>query len=281
MYSKNDMRLFVRILRIIFIILILAAIVFLAYLFLFHRNAKSGPSPISISNDTPDNLLPIDKINPPSVAEPSPAGSQNNASPLQLKSIVLDVPFTSQAPFGNWSDPTYQNGCEEASALMAMMWVEGKQITPDYANQEIKNISDYEVKTIGTSADTSVDDTVKFMEGYFNYQNIEVKKNINAGDIKQELMQGRVVIVPAFGQAVGNPHYSTPGPVEHMLVIIGYNALTNEFITNDSGTKFGKGYSYPESKVMNAIWSYPTSSQPVSYPGNANAEKDMLIVTKS
>jgi hypothetical protein len=275
------MQILLRTVRIIFIIFILVAIIFLAYIFLFHRNTKSSPSPISINIHTPNNLLPIDKVNPPS-AETSPlSGNQNNASPLQLKSMVLDVPFTSQAPLNNWSDPIYQNGCEEASSLMAMMWVQDKTIAPDYANQEIKNISNYEVKTIGTYTDTSVDDTAKFMEGYFNYQNIQVKKNINANDIKQELMQGHVVIVPAFGQAVGNPHYTQPGPVEHMLVIIGYNALTNEFITNDSGTKFGKGYTYPESRIMNAIWSYPTSSQPVSYPGSANAKKDMIIVIKS
>ena len=35
--------------------------------------------------------------------------------------VLLNVPFTSQAPFGEWSDPRHQDGCEEAAALMAVM----------------------------------------------------------------------------------------------------------------------------------------------------------------
>ena len=35
------------------------------------------------------------------------------------------VPFSSQAPLSDWSDPKQQDACEEASALMAMAWVEG------------------------------------------------------------------------------------------------------------------------------------------------------------
>lgn len=272
------------ILRIIFIVFILGAVIFLAYVFLFTKNYKTPTGPISgvsINTDSSRNLLPLDNVKNVPITEPSPADSSNNAASLPLKSVNLDVPFTSQAPSGNWSDPTYQNGCEEASALMAMMWVQGKSITPDFAQSEIQKISDYEDKTIGTHIDTSVDDTAKFIQGYFNYQNIQVKKNINLKDIEQELMQGHLVIVPAYGRAVGNPHYTQPGPIEHMLVIKGYNAVTNEFITNDSGTKFGHGYSYPETTILDAIWSYPTSDQPVNYPGSLNAKKDMIVVIKS
>ena len=34
-------------------------------------------------------------------------------------SLLLEVPFTSQAPFGNWDEP-YQEACEEAVMLMLM-----------------------------------------------------------------------------------------------------------------------------------------------------------------
>lgn len=36
--------------------------------------------------------------------------------------ILYDVPFAAQAPFGEWSDKRQQDGCEEVSALMAVKW---------------------------------------------------------------------------------------------------------------------------------------------------------------
>ena len=34
--------------------------------------------------------------------------------PTEPEVLLLDVPFLAQAPFGQWSDPIYQNACEEA-----------------------------------------------------------------------------------------------------------------------------------------------------------------------
>ena len=208
---------------------------------------------------------------------------ENQATPVPNtandKSVNIVVPFTVQAPNGNWSDPTYQNGCEEASALMAMGWAAGKTtIEQNFAEQEIKNISDYETKLIGTYVDTDVDDVAKFMRGYFHYDAIEVKKNISATDIIAELGKGNVVMVPVFGQALNNPHFTSPGPIEHMLVVTGYDAKTKEFITNDPGTKFGAGYRYTVTTLISAIWMYPTSPQTVQYPGSDKALKAMIVV---
>ena len=36
--------------------------------------------------------------------------------------------------------------------------------------------------------------------------------------IKEFLMAGKLVIVPAAGRQLGNPYYKAPGPVYHMLV---------------------------------------------------------------
>ncbi len=43
---------------------------------------------------------------------------------LLPSSILLDVPFTSQAPFAEWSDLVYQNACEEAVLVMAIYIIE-------------------------------------------------------------------------------------------------------------------------------------------------------------
>lgn len=50
---------------------------------------------------------------------------------------------------------------------------------------------------------------------------------------------------------LGNPYFTPPGPIYHMLVIKGYN-LT-EFITNDPGTRRGADYVYSYQTLMKAI----------------------------
>src|SRR3989344_6679608 len=52
--------------------------------------------------------------------------------------VLLTVPFAAQAPFGEWSDPRQQDGCEEASTIMAMHWVRGDMsLTLEEAKKEI------------------------------------------------------------------------------------------------------------------------------------------------
>lgn len=190
------------------------------------------------------------------------------------KDVFLRVPFTSQAPLGNWQDARFELGCEEASILMAMLWVEGKQITPAGAQKAIIAISDFEQKKYGFFQDTSSKDTVKMMKDYFRYENVEAVERIGASDIEMELAKGNVVIVPVNGQKLGNPFYKAPGPVEHMLLIKGYDAKKKEFIVNDSGTKRGEGFRYKESILEAALQDYPTGyKEPIT-----EIKKSMIVV---
>lgn len=178
----------------------------------------------------------------------------------QTEEVLLDVPFTAQAPLGNWADPRQQNGCEEAAALMAVRWAEGiKEISLQDAEKEIIAISDFEQSTYGHYHDTSAQDMVeRIFIGYFKYDKIEARYDITADDIKSELDKDNLVLVPVNGQKLDNPYYIPPGPEEHMLVIRGYNNKTGEFITNDSGTKQGNLLRYPQQVVMDAIYDYPS-----------------------
>ena len=63
---------------------------------------------------------------------------------------VNDVPFVSQAPFGEWSDTRMQDGCEEASTLMAVRWVEERSITKSEAKEEIIAMSEYQLEEYGS-----------------------------------------------------------------------------------------------------------------------------------
>ena len=175
------------------------------------------------------------------------------------QSVLFDVPFTSQAPFGNWDNQVFQQACEEASMLMAMLWVEGKEfISKEDANKAILEISDFEEKNYGYFEDTSAEDTAIIMKDYFSYNNIEVLYDIGSQDIKRELANGSIVITPMNGQKVGNPFYTPPGPLRHMILVVGYDRETKEFITNDPGTRHGEGFRYKEDIFEAALQDYIT-----------------------
>lgn len=190
--------------------------------------------------------------------------------------IVLDVPFTAQAPFGNWADARQDYGCEEAAILMAMYWVYGKDLPLDKAEKEIVAISDFEQENYGDFHDTSTLDTLKVLKAYFKYENAFAKFDIGIEDIKTELASGNIVIVPLDGTKVDNPYYTPPGPAKHKVVIRGYDDDTQEFITNDPGTKRGEGYRYNYQILENAIVDYPTGlNEPVNQIRTA-----MIVVKK-
>lgn len=194
---------------------------------------------------------------------------------LAAKKVLFDMPFASQAPFGEWSDPRQQDGCEEASALMAVKWGRGEALTKEQARQEIIAASEYQKNAFGHHHDTSAKDTIeRIFKGYFNYEAVKLKQIDKVEDIVSELYAGNIVIVPASGQILKNPNYTAPGPERHMLLIRGYDPISEEFITNDPGTRKGEGYRYSESVVFGAIRDYLTGHElPID-----GVEKVMIIV---
>lgn len=251
-----------------FNLLILGTIVLVGGLllgFYFYNNANKNPQYTPVT-------LPGFKS--PSAQEATPIEDRRTTKGL----VLLDVPFTAQAPFGDWDDPRQQAGCEEAVALMAMRWVQGRSLTLAEAEKEIIAISDFELKNYGHFHDTSAADTVsRIFKGYFKYNNIELKYDIQKEDIINELSKGNLVLVLANGQKLDNPYYNPPGPLEHALVIRGYDPKTKEFITNDSGTKRGESFRYPDHIVMNAINDYPTGlHEPIN-----EIRKIMIVVKKT
>lgn len=191
--------------------------------------------------------------------------------------MLLDVPFLSQAPFGDWPDPRQQDGCEEAASIMALAWARGAPLDKDEGLREIFALAEYQENAYGSYHDTSAADTAsRIISGYYNWPNATVQENITLDDIKAELKQGRLVITPMNGQALQNPNYTAPGPERHMVVVKGYAPDKQEFITNDPGTRKGQGYRYPEGIFYAAIRDYPTGDhQPIE-----GIKKTMIIVSK-
>src|SRR3989338_699022 len=184
----------------------------------------------------------------------------SDAPPENLTYVFIEnVPFTSQAPFGDWKDPRQQDGCEEASVLMAMRWVKGESLTKEQALEEILAMSKFEEDKYGDYHDTSSEDTVKrLFNDYYSYDKVKTVFDIKIEDIKKELAAGHLVIVPADGQKLGNPNFTGAGPERHKLVIRGYDDKKSQFITNDPGTRKGEKYRYDYDVLINAVRDYLT-----------------------
>jgi len=238
------------------------------------ENSESSPANLPEGSKKPD-IASAEKKEEEKIPEPEKIPVFTS---LPEKSVLLDVPFTSQAPFRNWKDPRQQDGCEEAAALMAVAWARGESLTPGKSLDEILAISKYQEQNYGNFHDTDAENTAEIIyRGYFGYGNIEVRHQIGIEDIKQELFKGNLVVVPTNGRKLGNPYYTPPGPLEHNLVIRGYDPVKKEFITNDPGIMSGGKYRYKESVLAKALLDYPTGyHEPV-----VEGRTAMIVVKKA
>jgi len=161
--------------------------------------------------------------------------------------FLLEVPFTMQAPFSDWGMP-YQEACEEASLIMASRYFRGEtKISKESADAEIKRVVAWEKTYFGFYESTDTLQTAEMARQYFDLA-AKVIYDVTIVNIKQELLEGRLVLVPATGRTLGNPYFRGEGPLYHMLVIRGWNE--KNFITNDPGIGKGEGYQYPYQTVL-------------------------------
>jgi hypothetical protein len=194
------------------------------------------------------------------------------------QTVYIDsVPFTPQAPLANWQDQRQQDGCEEASALMAVKWARGEKLNKTESLKYITEISDYLLNKYGEYRDISATDTITWIfNDYFSYDKVSLKKDITIDQIIYELNQGNLVLAPMNGQIMNNPYFTPPGPSRHMILIHGYDDENNLFITHDPGTKYGKNYQYDQESLFEAIRDYPTGYHELIKV----IEKNVIIVEK-
>ena len=95
--------------------------------------------------------------------------------------------------------------------------------------------------------------TKEIGEKYFGLSNLRIIEDFEIVDLKKELVQGNIILIPIAGQELKNPYFSGAGPLYHNLVIVGYDDEKNVFITNDPGTKRGEKYKYKQELLYNAI----------------------------
>jgi hypothetical protein len=141
------------------------------------------------------------------------------------------VPFTSQAPEGNWQEP-WQSACEEASIVMIQNFYKDTTLDPAQARQQILDVFTLKKLTAPASKDESLERIVEIINsGNLNWQ-ARVVDNPTLTEIKDELAANHPVIAPVYAPLLNNPNYTSPGPTYHVIVITGYDDAKGEFITN-------------------------------------------------
>ena len=92
---------------------------------------------------------------------PSQEGTHQAAlfsTPELPRSFQLPVPFTAQAPHGNWGMP-YQEACEEAVIIMALRYARGRSIASvQEADTDILTLVRMNSERYGDSVDESLEE---------------------------------------------------------------------------------------------------------------------------
>ena len=190
------------------------------------------------------------------------------------KTFMIDIPFTVQAPLADWSWP-FNHSCEEASVLMAHLYLSKKTLAPEKAQAEILAMNEYEKQNYQLANVSAARQTAILVNDYYGYD-AKAYFKISLDDIKRELVSGNLVLVPTHGQRLQNPYFKTPGPIYHMLVIKGWTPT--EFIVNDPGTKRGADFRYSYKILENAISDWDLESWDTAV--NINDRKAMIVIKK-
>jgi hypothetical protein len=197
---------------------------------------------------TSDELSQSGNLEIPQKNPPEEKKAKEDPEPEIPEKFLLDIPFYSQAPLSNW-DAFHEDMCEEASILNAAYYLLGKKPSLEKYEGELEIMQKAEKKEIGEWKSTTITQMKKFSDIYFEGKiKSKIIDNPTIDEIEAEIASGNPIVVPLSGRDIGNPNFTPPGPVYHMLTIKGYD--TQNFITNDVGTRKGNSYTYKKEVIM-------------------------------
>jgi len=186
--------------------------------------------------------LPVE-VGPGTMPTPTPLPSQ----------VLLQVPFTTQAPLNNWAQ--HQESCEAATLTMLVSYWQHSSavvIDPHAADASINQIDKWK-----SQPDLNVTMMGELAEQHFGYAYRLVPNDPNV--IAEQLSAGRPLIAEVRTHALGNPHY--PGysthyeqngySVPHFILVIGYDSAG--VWLNDPGISLGRGYHISYAQLAHAI----------------------------
>jgi hypothetical protein len=201
-----------------------------------------------------------------------------SASNVAYASTLLDVPFTTQAPLGEWGDPRQMDGCEETSIVMAMMWAQGITLIPEDIRLYITGMSDYQHYFLGYYQDSSADDTARLMTDFFGYpsSNIVVRHNIGLLDIKSALDSGQLVIAPINPRIISTKYFNRY-TINHTVVVVGYDDTRNTMIIHDPLHSWGGNLHIAQDIFENSLANYESGQY---HKVGGYREKSMITISK-
>jgi hypothetical protein len=188
-------------------------------------------------------------------AQPIPTvGPGTETTPVALPdSVLLQVPFTTQAPLNNWGQ--HQESCEAANLTMLYLyWAHDPSVVidPHAADNWIGTIDAW--KPAADLNDAQVGELAHEHWG-FGYRIVPNDPKV----IAQQLAAGRPLLAEVRTHGLGNAHYpgysshyeQTGWSVPHFVTIIGYDS-TGVWL-NDPGISWGRGYHITYAQLSHAI----------------------------
>jgi hypothetical protein len=192
---------------------------------------------------------------PKATPTPDPSVQATPTPPPPASAQIQTVPFTVQAPFGNW-DAAHEEYCEAAAVYMVGKYFQG----------------DREAKVPPATADKDMGEVVAFERASYSHINLPLTEMAQVanhfyglkGDvvpldfptIQRQVSQGVPVIIPVMthGGPAGriNPGYGAES-VYHVIVVVGYDAGQGIVYTNDPGLSTGQALTYSWSTLQTAI----------------------------
>ncbi|MDO8471829.1 MAG: C39 family peptidase [bacterium] len=219
---------------------------------------------------------PITAVSAPVAEQPSPTAPSVPDSPPATTpttppttpvvslttTIVRQLPFSSQAPSGNW-DAWHEETCEEASLIIAWRyWLnDNRAIIPvDEMEGLLQAVAAYERDTFGTDVSTTIAQMRQTLTDYYQLpaEKLTIQNIASEADLLTAVQQG-VVVAPFAGKLLHNPNFRNGGPRYHVAVITGYDG--QQFIVHDVGTRNGANYRYTGETLMGALHDYIPENQ--------------------
>ncbi len=236
-----------------------------------HIADESVAIPATTTVDKADQEVP--KTAPKTPSEPQ---KSSTTRPVSVPgNLLLPVLFAQQAPFGNW-DELHQEACEEASMIIADSYFSEQALDERIMETKIQAFIAWQ-REQGYKVDLSAQEMVDTFQSYFK-RDARVVTDVTVDRIKYELAQNNLVVVPAAGRKLYNPNFKQPGPIYHVIVVVGYDK--NGFIVHDVGTRKGKNYHYSFETLINAIhdWDHQLAEGGMTDEEIAQGRKVIVVV---
>ncbi|MHB8508840.1 MAG: C39 family peptidase [Candidatus Dormibacteria bacterium] len=181
-------------------------------------------------------------------ATPTP-GPTETPSPAIPASALLSVPYSVQAPYGNWK--VHEESCEEDALMMYHDFLIGDSradIPPAEADQQLRALKAWQVQNWGAERDLTIARIGELAAAYWGLHPQVLAATEET--IRTAIAGGHPVILPVMTHSLQNPNYG-PKTVYHVLVLKGFNA--GGVVANDGGVKEGKNWFYAWPVLFGAI----------------------------